>query len=110
MPERRWSLLTNHALVLVHVVDRPRSTLREIADNVGITDRAALAILRDMEGDSIVTRRKDGRRNVYTVDMEALITYREYGRFSLTQIASALFALSGRDPGSELPPNLQSPG
>lgn len=95
----RWGLLTNHALVLIHVTEHRRSTLREIAHNVGITERAALSILRALEEDSIVTRRKDGRRNIYTVDMEALLAHRSHGQYSIEQLATALFAISGRTPG-----------
>jgi len=104
---RHWGLLTNHALVLVHVIEHPRSTLREIADNVGITDRAALSLLRALEEDAIIARRKEGRRNSYTVDVDALMSYRSSGKYSISQIASALFAISGRIPGAELPPGMQ---
>ena len=106
----RWGLLTNHALVLVHVVEHPRSTLRDIADAVGITDRAALSILRALEEDSIVSRRKDGRRNEYTVDIDALMAHRSYGKYSIGQIASALLAIAGRIPEFELPPGMQISG
>ena len=92
----RWGLLTNHALVLVHVVENPRSTLREIADAVGITDRAALSILRALESDEIVSRRKEGRRNFYTVDLDALLSHRQYGKYSIAEIASALLNATGR--------------
>lgn len=107
MPSHRWGLLTNHALVLVHVIEHPRSTLRQIADAVGITDRAALSILRALEEDAIVARRKDGRRNEYTVDVDALMAHRSYGTYSIGQLASALLALAGRVPGFELPPGMQ---
>ena len=103
----RWGLLTNHALVLIHVIEHPRSTLRDIADSVGITERAALSLLRALEEDGIIARRKDGRRNVYTVDIDALMAHRTHGTYSIAEIANALFALSGRIPGTELPPGLQ---
>jgi DNA-binding IclR family transcriptional regulator len=107
MAGSRWGLLTNHALVLIHIIEHPRSTLRDIADNVGITDRAALSLLRALEADSIVSRRRDGRRNVYTVDIDALMAHKSHGSYSIEQIASALFALSGRVPGFDLPPGMR---
>ena len=107
MSHARWGLLTNHALVLIHVIEHPRSTLRDIADSVGITERAALSLLRALEEDTIVARRKEGRRNVYTVDVDALMAHRSHGRYSIAQIANALFAISGRIPGMELPPGMQ---
>jgi DNA-binding MarR family transcriptional regulator len=107
MAQSKWGLLTNHALVLIHVIEHPRSTLRDIADSVGITERAALSLLRALEEDGIVARRKEGRRNVYTVDVDALMAHRSHGTYSIAQIANALFALSGRIPGMELPPGMQ---
>jgi DNA-binding MarR family transcriptional regulator len=104
----RWGLLSNHALVLVHVVEHPRSTLREIADAVGVTDRAANSLLRAIEEDGIIARHKEGRKNFYSVDLEALMAHRSYGRFSIGQIAAALLALAGRDPQAELPPGLEN--
>ncbi|HZP58318.1 MAG TPA: winged helix-turn-helix transcriptional regulator [Dehalococcoidia bacterium] len=103
----RWGLLTNHALVLIHVIEHPRSTLRDIALAVGVTERATLSILRALEEDGIISRRKDGRRNVYTVDVDALMSHRSAGAYTIEQLASALFAISGRLPGVQLPPGLQ---
>jgi len=104
----RWGLLSNHALVLIHVVEHPRSTLRQIADAVGVTDRAARSLLRAIEEDGVVARRREGRRNVYTVSIEALMEHRSYGGFSIAQIAALILALAGRDPRSELPPGFEA--
>jgi hypothetical protein len=103
----RWSLLTNHALALVHVIEHPRSTLREIADSVGVTDRAALSLVRALEEDNILIRRKEGRRNVYTCDIDALMAHRSHGQYSIGQIAAALLAIAGRVPPVELPSEMQ---
>ena len=105
----KWGLLTNHALVLIHIIEHHRSTLREIAATVGITERAALSILRALEDDAIITRRKEGRRNVYTVDMAALMAHRSHGKYTIEELASALFAISGRVPSPMgAPAGLQS--
>lgn len=103
----RWGLLTNHAYVLIHIAEHPKSTLREIAASVGITDRAALSILRALEQDAIIARQKEGRRNSYTLDIEALMSHRSHGRYSVEQIASALMAIAGRMPGADVPPGMQ---
>ena len=92
MPAHRWGLLTNHALVLIHVIEHPRSTLRDIADAVGITDRAALSLLRALEEDAIVSRRRDGRRNVYTVNIDVL-SRTAFGYDSEELVASAVDGL-----------------
>jgi hypothetical protein len=44
---------------------------------------------------------------VYTVNVDALMAHRSHGTYSISQIADALFALSGRIPGQDLPPRMQ---
>lgn len=86
----KWRFVTNHALVLIQVAQHPRSTLREIALAVGITERAALSILRAMEEDKIISRKKEGRRNKYWVDYRALLDHPLGGPYTLTGLMQAL--------------------
>lgn len=74
--EPQWGFLTNHALVLVYVIQNPGSTVREIATAIGITERAALAILRALEDERITDRHRLGRRNTYAVNFGTIATYR----------------------------------
>ena len=67
-----WSFLTNYSIVLAYVALRPDSTVRTIAADVGITERAALSILRDLDDERIVRRTRNGRRNTYSVDFDRL--------------------------------------
>ncbi len=90
----KWRFLTNHALVLIHVANHPRSTLREIAFAVGITERAALSILRAMEEDDIISRKKEGRRNKYWVDFRALLKYPLGGPYSVAELVEALTGIA----------------
>ena len=92
----RWGFLTNHALVLIHVANHPRSTLREIAQAVGVTERAALSILRLMEEDAIISRQKEGRRNRYWVDYNALLEHRLPGPYSVTELVEILTDIAKR--------------
>ena len=64
------SFLTNHAQVLVCVSRDPEMRLRDIADCVGITERAAHRIVCELEGEGYLTRGRNGRRSVYTVHAE----------------------------------------
>jgi DNA-binding MarR family transcriptional regulator len=78
----RWGFLTNHAIVLVYVVLHPESTLRAISADVGITERATLAMLRDLDEDGIVERHRDGRRSTYSVNFGRLSAVRRGGSAS----------------------------
>ena len=60
-----WKFLTNHAHVLLCVAHEPEILLREIADAVGITERAAHRIIAELEDGGYISRERKGRRNSY---------------------------------------------
>lgn len=62
-----WTFLTNHSHVLVCLARDPDLRLRELAQLVGITERAVQSILRDLETGGYLSRRRVGRRNRYDV-------------------------------------------
>lgn len=64
-----WSFLTNHALVLSHIGGRPESTGWEIAQAVGITERAVRKIVAELQIAGYIETEKNGRRNRYRVDV-----------------------------------------
>jgi len=64
----RWTFLTNHAHVLVCLTKDPDSRISDIADQVGIGERAAQSILNDLVEAGYLTRIKVGRRNRYEVN------------------------------------------
>ncbi len=62
-----WTFLTNHGHVLLAVATDPDARVEEVAARVGISSRAVLAILRDLEEAGYVTRTRRGRRTHYEV-------------------------------------------
>src|SRR5579862_6931630 len=54
-------------MVLLCIADDPRVRIRDIARIVDITERAAQRIVAELIGAGYVSRRRDGRRNIYTV-------------------------------------------
>ena len=63
----KWTFLTNHAQVLLCVAGDPAARLRDIAADVGITERSAYAIVSDLTEAGYVLKHKDGRRNKYQI-------------------------------------------
>lgn len=63
----RWTFLTNHAHVLTVLDRHPEIVLREVALQVGITERAVQRIIHDLEEAGCITREKVGRQNRYQV-------------------------------------------
>ncbi len=84
MQTKTWGFLTNHALMLIYVVRHPGSTVREISNGIRVTDRATLAILRQISEDGIIERHREGRRNTYAVNFDRLAAYRREGTVALT--------------------------
>jgi hypothetical protein len=62
-----WSFLTNHGRVLLCIAHDPGVRLRDIADDLNITERSAYAIVNDLTGAGYVLKERDGRRNRYIV-------------------------------------------
>jgi DNA-binding IclR family transcriptional regulator len=73
---REWSLITNHGLVLAVISRNSKKTIREIGDDVGITERTAYAIVVDLEKAGYIKRTKVGTRNVYTINPDVLLISR----------------------------------
>ncbi|MBQ0892621.1 helix-turn-helix domain-containing protein [Micromonospora purpureochromogenes] len=65
---RNWTFLTNHAHVLLAIARNPTARLRDVAEEVGVTERAAQAIVADLEAGGYLHRTRVGRRNEYTVN------------------------------------------
>ena len=62
-----WTFLTNHAHVLLCIARDPGMRLRDIAEQVGITERAAQRIVGDLVEEGYVKRKRIGRRNEYGI-------------------------------------------
>lgn len=62
-----WTFLTNHAHVLLCIARNPDARLRDVAAEVGITERAAQRIVADLVSEGYLTRERVGRRNQYLV-------------------------------------------
>jgi DNA-binding MarR family transcriptional regulator len=106
---QKWGLFTNHALVMTYVCEHTESTVRAISDAIGITERATLAMLGDLQDAGIVLRHRVGRANTYSMDFERLATFRRAnaGPPTPTSFANALIGtlleISGRG-GAGAPP------
>lgn len=65
--ETTWTYLTNHSHVLICLAQDPQSRLRDVADRIGITERAVQMIVADLEEAGVLVRHREGRRNRYEI-------------------------------------------
>lgn len=64
----QWTFLTNHFHIIVSLSRAPYSRIRDLSDQVGITQRAVQRILAELVNDQVLKVRKEGRRNHYTIN------------------------------------------
>ncbi len=74
-PRTAWTYLSNHAHVLVALAKSPEARVRDLAESVGITERAVLQILHDLEESGAIARHRTGRRTSYAIDRTAALRH-----------------------------------
>lgn len=62
-----WTFLSNHMHVLVCIAREPEIRLRDIALQVGITERMVQRLVAELVDEGYLLRTRQGRRNVYVV-------------------------------------------
>lgn len=75
-PPPPWTLITSHGLALLYVAAHPNATIREIADELELTERRIADIIRDLIRAGLLTAVRQGRRNQYAVDPQAHFRHR----------------------------------
>jgi len=81
MSSASWTFLTNHTRVLLRLAQHPGMRLRDVAGEIGITERAAQRIVADLVEAGYLERRRVGRRNRYSVNPERAMRHEaEHGR------------------------------
>lgn len=61
-------LFSNHGNVILVLADDPDARLRDVAQKVGITERAVQKIVRDLQNEGLLTVSRHGRRNRYRIN------------------------------------------
>jgi Sugar-specific transcriptional regulator TrmB len=62
-----WTFLSNHGRALLCITRDPTTRLRDIASDLGITERRAYDIVNDLAEAGYVRKTREGRRNRYEV-------------------------------------------
>ena len=87
---KTWTFLTNHAQVLLCLTDTPDIRLRDVAERVGITERATQRILADLIEGGYVKSERVGRRNRYTVDRQHAMRHSAQLGYEIGALLAAL--------------------
>ena len=85
---KSWTFLTNHAQVLLCIARNSDVRLRDVAQTVGITERAAQRIVLDLVEANILERRRHGRRNHYAINPNAEMRHAAQQGYPLGELLS----------------------
>lgn len=66
----KWTFLSNHSHALLLLAENPELTLREVAQQIGITERAVQRIVADLEEESYLIKHRQGRQNRYEICLD----------------------------------------
>lgn len=81
-----WTFLSNHTHVLVCIVQDHEVRLAEIARMVGIGERAVHSIVNDLVAAGYVVRHKQGRNNVYEVNLDQPLRHPREAEHTIAEI------------------------
>jgi len=85
-----WRVLSNHGLVLVCLARNPEMTLREIGDWVGVTERTAHGIVKDLTDDGYLSRTRESGRNRYEIHGELPLRHPMMGSHTVAELLAAI--------------------
>jgi predicted ArsR family transcriptional regulator len=87
---KSWTFLTNHAQVLLCLAETHDIRLRDVAERIGITERATQRILADLVEAEYVKTNRVGRRNHYTVDRQKAMRHTAQIGYEVDVLLAAL--------------------
>jgi hypothetical protein len=93
-----WTFLTNHTQVLLSIAGDTNVRLRDVAQVVGITERAAQRIVADLVEADIIDRRRVGRRNHYLINRQAAMRHDAQADQEVGPLVDLLRPEAGVDP------------
>ncbi|MGB5811268.1 MAG: winged helix-turn-helix domain-containing protein [Polyangiales bacterium] len=88
--EASWTFLTNHSHVLLCLAEDAEVRMRDVAERVGITERAVQRIVSELEAAGYLTRNRAGRRNHYQVNGDLPLRHPVEGHRDLAALIAAV--------------------
>ena len=96
MPVSGWNFFTNHAHVLFCISQDPDIRIRDVAQRVGITERAAQRIVVELEEAGYLHHDRIGRRNHYELEPDVSLRHPIEAHVSIGDLIDVLSPFPGR--------------
>src|ERR671918_2334280 len=85
-----WRFVTSHTQVLLCIARDPQARMRDIAEAVGITERAAQRIVADLVESGFIKRERVGRRSRYSLNRGARTRHPEQHEHAIGELLDLL--------------------
>jgi predicted ArsR family transcriptional regulator len=85
-----WTFLTNHTHIVVVLSREPEMRIRDMAEVVGITQRAVQRILAELTANGVITITKEGRRNRYQINHQMRLRHPLEARHTIGELLDLL--------------------
>jgi hypothetical protein len=95
-----WTLFSNHGHVLVCLSRDPEARLRDVAADVGITERAVQKIVRDLQDAGMLSVTKSGRRNRYRINHRQTLRHELEDKCTLKDLLNVVNKAQQLDAGT----------
>jgi len=92
--KKPWRFVTNHTQVLLCISRDPDVRLRDVAEVVGITERAVQRIVADLVEAGFLQRQRVGRRSRYVINRDVEMRHPAQAGHDIGELL-ALLALDG---------------
>jgi DeoR/GlpR family transcriptional regulator of sugar metabolism len=87
---KQWTFITHHAAILELMAINPRITARDLSSRVGITERTVRTIISDLEQGGYITKIREGRTVLYTVNPNLSLRHPTQNDKAVGQLLSVL--------------------
>ena len=91
-PNGNWTFLSNHSHVLICIAGDPTMRMRDLAAEVGITERAVQRIVGDLRDAGYLITERRGRRNHYHVNLRLPMRHPVEGHCLVSELFEAIQA------------------
>ncbi len=93
-----WYVVSSHGAVLFYIAVNPDCTIREIADDMSLTQRTVWGLIGDLRRADMLTVRREGRRHHYTVNLDAAFKHPTLDGITLHTVMAELVQQFARSP------------
>ena len=93
-----WYVVSSHGAVLFYIAVNPDCTIRDIADEMSLTQRTVWGLIGDLRRADMLEIRREGRRHHYTVNLEAAFKHPTLEGITLSTVMAELVEKFARSP------------